>query len=129
MDAKTISRLSGQMQEQVASYKPGDESHRLKLLATSQELLKAIETPKERIARMCYADIYLFIMTRVLIDLDVFNILAKAGGPVTVEQLGKQTGADPALLARMLKHVCTQGFVDEAGADEYVASGVTKVMA
>lgn len=131
MDAATISDLSQRLQEQAASYatSSGDERQRQKLLATSHELLRAIESPKERIARMCYADIYLFIATRVLVDLDVFNIVARADGPVSVEKLGEKTGADPALLARLLKHVCTQGFVEERGADEYAASGITKEMA
>lgn len=131
MDATAISHLSQRLQDQAASYaeSSGDERQRQKLLATSHELLKAIESPKERIARMCYADIYLFIATRVLVDLNVFGIIAEANGPVTVTQLGEKTGADPALLARLLKHVCTQGFVEEKGVDEYAASGITREMA
>lgn len=91
--------------------------------------MRAIETPSERIARMCYADNFLFIATRVLVELDVFRIIAKAKGPTKVADLAKQTGADEALLARLLKHVCTQGFVEEVGADEYVGSGITERIA
>jgi len=129
MASNTISQLSQQVQEQASSYKQGDEQQRQKLLAVSNELLRAIETPSERIARMCYVDNFLFIATRVLIDLDVFRTIAKAKEPTSVAQLAKETGADAVLLARLLKHVCTQGFVDEVGADEYVASGVTEKIA
>jgi hypothetical protein len=125
----TISQLSERMQEQVASYTPGDEQQRQKLLATSSALLRAIETPSERIARMCYADNFLFIAVRVLVELDVFRIIATSKGPTKVADLAKQTGADGALLARLLKHVCTQGFVEEVGPDEYVASGITERIA
>lgn len=124
-----ISQLSERMHSQAAQYTPGDERQRQKLLATSRELLRAIETPSERIARMCYADIYLFLAARVLIDLDVFRAIVNAGGPVTVTSLAKENGADPVLLGRLLKHVCTQGFVDESGPDEYVASGITRKIA
>lgn len=129
MDPTTISQLSQRLQEQASSYSAGNERQRQELLATSSQLLRAIETPSERVARMCYADIYLFCVARVLIDLDVFRLIAKADGPVKVEKLAEQTGADPVLLGRLLKHVCTQGFVEERGVDEYGASGITEVVA
>ena len=124
-----ISHLTSRLQEQVSSFKEGDEQQRQKLLATSSALLRAIETPSERIARMCYADNFLFIATRVLVELDVFRIIAKAKGSTKVKDLAKETGADEMLLARLLKHVCTQGFVAEVGADEYVGSGITERVA
>lgn len=127
--ATAITQLTSRLQEQASSYTPGDEQARQKLLATTASLLHAIETPSERIARMCYADNFLFIATRVLVDLDVFRIIAGAKGSTKVADLAKQTGADEALLARLLKHVCTQGFVEEVGADEYVGSGITERIA
>lgn len=127
--ATTITQLTSRLQEQASSYTPGNEQARQKLLATTASLLRAIETPSERIARMCYADNFLFIATRVLVDLDVFRIIAGAKGSTKVADLAKQTGADEALLARLLKHVCTQGFVEEVGADEYVGSGITERIA
>jgi hypothetical protein len=125
----TISHLTSLLQDQVSTYKDGDEQQRQKLLATTSALLRAVETPSERIARMCYADNFLFIATRVLVELDVFRIIAKANGPTKVEDLAKETGAEEVLLARLLKHVCTQGFVKEVGADEYGGSGITEKLA
>jgi hypothetical protein len=130
MDPTTISHLTSQLQTQASSLSSSNERQRQQLLATANALVRAIETPSERIARMCYADIYLFVAVRVLIDLDVFRLIAKAdGGSVTVKKLAQQTGADEVLLGRLLKHVCTQGFVREVGGDEYAASGVTKKIA
>jgi hypothetical protein len=125
----TLSQLTSRLQDQVSTYTPGDEQQRQKLLATSSALLRAIETPSERIARMCYADNFLFIATRVLVELEVFRIIAQAKGSVKVADLAKQTGADEVLLARLLKHVCTQGFVEEVGVDEYGGSGITERIA
>lgn len=129
MDPTTISQLSQRLQEQVSGYTAGDERQRQKLLATSAELQRAIETPSERIARMCYADIYLFVAARILIDLDIFRALSNAEDALTVAQLAQKSGADDVLLGRLLKHVCTQGFVQETGPDEYTANGVTEKVA
>ena len=125
----SIVNLSSQLQEQASTYKEGDEQQRQQLLSISTQLLRAIETPSERIARMCYVDNFLFIATRVLIELDVFRIIAEAKGSTKVADLSEQTGADGMLLARLLKNVCTQGFVEEVGSDEYVASGITERVA
>lgn len=125
----TISQLSQQLQTQASSYTESNERQRQELLATTNALLRALETPSERIARMCYVDIYLFLVTKVLIDLDVFRMIAEAKGSVKVSILAQQTGANEVLLGRILKFVCTQGYVDERGVDEYGASGVTKKIA
>lgn len=129
MDHNTVSQLSERLHQQVAAYKPGNESQRQKMLQSTTELIRAIETPSERIARMCYPDIYLFLAVRILVDLDVFRIISEEKSAVTVSQLAKKTGADGELLDRLLKHVCTQGFVQEVGPDEYAANGVTDKVA
>lgn len=129
MDHNTVFQLSERLNQQVAAYKPGDESQRQKMLQSMTELMRAIETPSERIARMCYPDIYLFRAVRILVDLNVFKIISEEQPAVTVSQLAKTTGADGELLGRLLKHACTQGFVQEVGPDEYAANGVTDKVA
>lgn len=74
---------------------------------------------------MCYVEIYLFVTAHLLIDLDVFRILADAGISMTTAQLAEKTNSDVVLLGRLLKHVCTQDLVKEVGPDEYIASGLT----
>ena len=129
MDSDKVSRLSARLQQESSEYKPGDERQRQKLLATSAELARAIETPSERLARMCYVEIYLFVTARILIDLDVFRILSEAGSSMTAAHLAEKTNSDVVLLGRLLKHVCTQDFVKEVGPDEYIASGLTDKIA
>jgi demethylsterigmatocystin 6-O-methyltransferase len=129
MDSDRISHLSAQLQRESADYNPGDERQRQKLLAISTEIARSIETPSERLARMCYVEIYLFVIARILIDLDVFRILSDAGSSMTAAQLAEKTNSDVVLLGRLLKHVCTQDFVREVGPDEYIASGLTDKIA
>lgn len=129
MDCNMISQLSARLQRESSSYKPGDESQRQKLLATAAELTRAIETPSERLARMCYVEIFLFVTARILIDLDIFRILLNAGSSMTVAQLAEKTNSDAVLLGRLLKHVCTQDFLREVGPDEYVENGLTENIA
>jgi demethylsterigmatocystin 6-O-methyltransferase len=129
MDSSKISQLSARLQHESSEYTPGDERQRQKLLATSAELARAIETPSERLARMCYVEIYLFVTALILIDLDVFRILSESGGSMTAAQLAEKTNSDVVLLGRLLKHVCTQDFVKEIGPDEYIASGLTDKIA
>ena len=83
----------------------------------------------------------------IAIDLDLFNILVKAGKPQTLEDLTKATGADGVLLgmpsadplhidhllryiaARLLRSlgaIGTVGEVGEIGKEAYTATKVTK---
>lgn len=139
MDPTTIASLTSRLQAQSEVYSSStttasaitsssQEHHRQTLLATTHALLRAVETPQERIARLCYADLYLFLAARVLVDLDVFRLVVEAGKPVGVEALARKAGADAVLLARLLKHVCSMGWVGESAKDVYVKNGVTDVL-
>jgi len=127
--AENLNALVQTLQQQTAVYQTGNEHQRQQLLELAQQLMRAIETPSERIGRMCYLNNHLFFATRVLIDLDVFRILTKAQKPMAVAELATQTGADQILLERLIKHVCTQDYVRETGADEYEANDTTQVLA
>ena len=87
------------------------------------------------------------VSIRIAIDLDLFNILVKAGMPQTLEDLTKATGADGVLLglpsagpphidhlltylaARLLRSlgaVGAVGEVGEVGKEAYIATKVTR---
>lgn len=127
--AKDINALVQDLQQQVAAYRPGNEHQRQQLLDVTQQLTRAIETPEERIAKMCYLNNHLFFTTRVLIDLNVFSLLTDAEKPMAVSELATRTEADQTLLERLMKHICTQDFVKETGADEYEANDTTRLLA
>lgn len=127
--ADNLSSLVQDLQQKTAAYQLGNEYQRQQLLEVAEHLMRAIETPSERIAKLCYLNNHLFFTTRVLIDLDVFRILAGANKPMAVSQLANRTGADQILLERLLKHICTQDYVKETGADEYEANETTRLLA
>ncbi|KAM0712360.1 hypothetical protein Q7P37_011455 [Cladosporium fusiforme] len=129
MEPKTLTQLSNELQQQASNYRQGDEHHRQKLLQLATDLVTAIETPKERIARMCYVEVYLFVTCRILIDLDIFRLISSEKTTSTVDRLAEKSGADPVLLGRLLKHICTQNFVKEVGPDEYLANDITNTLA
>lgn len=129
MDSHKITQLTAELQAKASAFKQGDEHQRQELLKLATTLVRTFETPAERIARMCYAEIYLFVACRVLIDLDIFRLISHEKAPVTVKHLAEKSGADAVLLGRLLKHICTQGFVKEVGPDEYIANGITETLA
>lgn len=129
MDKTLLTELVQELQLQASKYQPGDERERQKLLATSTKLMRFIETPSERIARMCYSDPFLYIAVRILVDLDVFRMITSAKKSVTIVELAEKTGADVGLLGRLLKHICTQEFVREVGPDEYLGNELTQKIA
>lgn len=127
--APDIANLTQNIQSKLSSYVPNDEKLRKTLLESTWSLLHALETPIERLARTLYVEPALFASTRTLVDLKVFNTLASSSQSQTAIQLAEAAGADPKLLERLLKLAAVQDFVHEIGPDEYVASGITKLLA
>ncbi|KAL5349386.1 hypothetical protein ACLOAV_005677 [Pseudogymnoascus australis] len=123
--ASILPHLSSKIQQEVSELQPGNERQRLSLLQSARALVNSLEKPHERIMRMCYHDSAIFMATKVLIDLGIFKILTKTAEPVTASKLAQDTGADCALVERLLKHVAIEFFVDEAGPDTYVANDTT----
>lgn len=105
------------------------ESERHELLDASRSLVRKLETPKEKVARMMWHEPLVLTTARVLIDLNIFKALTEAGEPRTVAQLSSTTGADSALLERLLKHIATELYVQETGPDTYQANDYTRTLA
>ena len=78
---------------------------------------------------MCYHESAIFMATKVLIDLGIFKILAATAEPIAASKLAQDTGADRALVERLLKHLAIEFFVDEAGPDTYIANDITRCLA
>jgi demethylsterigmatocystin 6-O-methyltransferase len=129
MDYEKFTQILHQLQSQVPTRDSNEESQRQTVLRTLRKLTHIAETPSERIARMCYPDIYLFTIVRILVDLKIFEFISQANTSVNVDQIAERTTADPVLLSRMLKFVCSQDIVEETGPEEYVANGITDKLA
>lgn len=127
--ASNLSHIASKIQQEVSELQPGNEGQRLSLLQSARALVNELEKPHERIMRMCYHEGAIFMATKVLIDLGIFKILTKTAEPITASKLAQDTGADCALVERLLKHIAIEFFVDEAGPDTYVANDTTRCIA
>lgn len=116
---------------QVLELRPESETQRLSLLESARALVNKLEKPHERVMRMCYHEDAIFMATKVLVDLGIFQILAKStvAEPMTAAKLAQDTGADGALIERLLKHIATEFFVQETGPDKYAANDLTRCLA
>ena len=124
--ASDLSHITSEIQQKATELQPGNEQQRLSLLQSARALINELEKPHERIMRMCYHESALFMATKVLVDLGVFKILAETTEPITAAKLAQETGADCALVERLLKHIATEFFVHESGPDTYTANDITR---
>ncbi|CZR56844.1 uncharacterized protein PAC_06733 [Phialocephala subalpina] len=127
--APGLTHITSEIQQKASELEPGNEKQRLSLLQSARALVNELEKPHERIMRMCYHEDALFMATKVLVDLGAFKILAKTAEPITAAKLAQDTGADCALVERLLKHIATEFFVHESGPDTYTANDLTRCIA
>ncbi|OQE46935.1 hypothetical protein PENCOP_c001G00407 [Penicillium coprophilum] len=102
-----------------------DHTDRTTLLEAARSLVYALETPREAMIRYCWSQATLYAALETGVDLDVFAILSKDEKPKSAAELAKATGADPVLLARILKHLCAMGVILETGPNEYRRTGIS----
>ena len=121
MAAASLAKLANDLQQNVAGAIPQSDSIRQELLTSARNIVAALETPSERVARM-YHHLLVYQTSRILIDTKTYVALAASKAPLTPAQLGETTGADPALLSRLLKLVAVEHHVKETGPDEYAAN-------
>ncbi|KAI9926121.1 hypothetical protein MW887_004583 [Aspergillus wentii] len=114
---------------QTKAYNDGDAEARLKLVEAAQSLIYALETPREAMLRYCWAQSTAFYAIEVGIDLGLFSLLAHSEQPKPVSELASRSGAEPALVGRILKHLAAVGVVTETGMDEYQATRLSTTLA
>ncbi|KAF9886976.1 hypothetical protein FE257_010717 [Aspergillus nanangensis] len=103
---------------------------RLQLLKSARALVRTLETPKESIVRLCWAEPNLYSAIYTAISLGLFPMLSREGdSPKTVSQLGAWSGADPVLLGRILRHLAAMGTIEETGPDEYQHTNLSRSLA
>ncbi|KAI1206245.1 O-methyl transferase B [Annulohypoxylon truncatum] len=64
-------------------------------------------------------------MIQVGLDLGIFKVLAKANGAMTVDDVAKETGADPLLMKRILRFYNAINVAREVGPHQYEATNIT----
>ncbi|GLA63131.1 hypothetical protein AtubIFM54640_004270 [Aspergillus tubingensis] len=105
-----------------------DENERTKILDAARSLVYALETPREAIIRHCWSQSTLYAALETGVDLGLFTALSQDDKPKTAGQLATATGADPTMLARILKHLAAMGVITETGPDEYRRTGFSMSM-
>jgi len=102
--------------EQVrATVKNGDENTRKQILNQLRDLSYAIESPDDTVQRFTFSvwsgvsvgvtlanderQYFQLAALRIGINLNLFSLLPESGAPLTVDELGQKTGADPVLLS------------------------------
>ncbi|CRG83544.1 Demethylsterigmatocystin 6-O-methyltransferase [Talaromyces islandicus] len=102
----------------------------LKILNTLNELQIEFQDPMEHIFGI-YCSIVQVASIKIAVDLGLFRKLAALGkgSSRTVVQLSQDTGADPELLARILRFLASVRYVQEVGIDTYTAGKFTYILA
>ncbi len=65
-------------------------------------------------------------MTKVGLDLGVFELLSKADSPLSVDDIAKASGGDPAMLGRILRYLSSHSVIEETSVDHFTANNVTR---
>lgn len=108
----------------------GEVNARRELLVTVRSLFFELETPVEAILRIAWAEPALSAVARVAIELNLFEKLTKDNSiSKSTSQLATMTGADPALLGRILKHLSAMGVLREVDADLYASTPLSNALA
>ncbi|KAI1269964.1 O-methyltransferase-domain-containing protein [Xylariaceae sp. FL1019] len=106
------------------------ESTQRQLLGAARALVDALESPAERVTRMIYHEPYIYSITRVCIDLDLFTtLLSDNGSPKSTKFLAQASGADQKLLKRLLKHLATSSVIDEIDIDTFGPTAISALLA
>ncbi|CAF9930697.1 hypothetical protein IMSHALPRED_008255 [Imshaugia aleurites] len=102
---------------------------RRQCLDAARSLIFALETPVESILRNVWAEQGYHAALRAAIDLNLFEKLDERDGDAkSSSELAKTTGADPQLMARLLKHLAAMGSIYETGPNEYVPTPLSKAL-
>ncbi|CAG7925031.1 unnamed protein product [Penicillium olsonii] len=65
-------------------------------------------------------------MVRIGLDLDLFNILSQAGGPLSVAEIAAKVGAAPTLTGRILRYLNSVRAIGETSKDHFEANNITR---
>lgn len=127
--SKEIEGLLACVQPFQASKYGHDEPQRQALLEASRSLVAALESPAQVNARMSWEEPATASALRLLIDIKVLEHMLLDDKPKKASRLAEACGADPVLVARLLKRVAAsspRALVEEVGPDEYKPTALTR---
>ncbi|KAI1473357.1 putative O-methyltransferase [Daldinia eschscholtzii] len=113
--------------ELAASVSPVNHGARHELVEAARRLVRALETPRETMIKHCWAQPSTMTAITTGVELGLFKAMAEDDGKSKKStELAQNVGADPALIARLLRHMGAMGYVKETGVDEYAPTNFTK---
>ncbi|KAI4173394.1 MAG: hypothetical protein LQ343_002926 [Gyalolechia ehrenbergii] len=95
------------------------------LLAALRKLTAKLEDPNEAIVRMIFQP-HENAVIRIAIDLNLFVLVGKEESGLTAEDLQALTGAEDALLVRIMRLLTAMGVFTQTSEQRYVATPISK---
>ncbi|KAH8669209.1 S-adenosyl-L-methionine-dependent methyltransferase [Ilyonectria robusta] len=106
----------------------GDEG-RKDLLLLARTLVQSLETPRETMAKHCWAQTAAFSALIFGVEVKLWKRMAGNGDrPQSVHELAENLRVDPLLLGRMMRHLGAMGYITETGNDEYKPTKYSKAL-
>ncbi|KAG9868757.1 O-methyltransferase, partial [Aureobasidium melanogenum] len=105
-----------------------DEHGRKQLIDKLNDLAISLEQPQDTAQRLLYSQFPLAAV-RVGCDLKIFEALTKTGRPATVDELSRNTGVQPRLMARLLRYMASVRLIKEVDQNTFAANNVTGTFA
>ncbi|KAI1386128.1 O-methyl transferase B [Hypoxylon trugodes] len=102
-----------------------DRATRRNLIVALRRMADSLEDTTGTIHRYGHIDLEKS-MIKIGLDLGIFKILASAAGAKTVEDIAKDTRADPQLIKRIMRYYNTVNVAREVGPQQYEATNITR---
>ncbi len=105
-----------------------DQVQRRKALRLARTLCMQLESPMDHILRMSWQEPEYKAALKICIDLKIFDIIGKGADFVSVAEIAAATGAEPALLHRVLRHLASMAALRERNPDSYSLTPLTEAL-
>ncbi|KAF2228380.1 S-adenosyl-L-methionine-dependent methyltransferase [Viridothelium virens] len=93
-----------------------------------RKLMLSLENEDNTLERVCF-QLWEIAAIRIGIDLNIFEILQTATGPMKAEDVAKATNADPLLIERVLRILGAYGAIDEVDVNYWGANSISSTFA
>ncbi|KAL2816681.1 O-methyl transferase B [Aspergillus granulosus] len=104
------------------------DAQRRKLVDDLRDLMISLETSDDTLERIVRAPFELD-GAKIGVNLGIFKILSQGDESLNAETLAKTTGADPALLGRLLRYLASVRMIAEVGTNTFAKNNVTRALA
>lgn len=125
--AEVIAKLDALLQDEKTQLF-NNQIQRRHALRLARSLCRQIESPMDHILRLAWQEPVYNAALKVCTDLKLFDILSASNDFMSVDEIAKATGADPALLRRILRHCASMGALRDKEPDSYALTNVAEAL-